>query len=58
MQGASNHNPLQQPGLISLKGGDLAVEIQESGTRPRIIEIDSIFPEENFKEKFLLYVAR
>src|SRR5882724_2600890 len=48
----------QQPGLISLKGGDLATEIQESGTRPRIIEIDSIFPQKNFKEKFLLYVTR
>jgi 16S rRNA (guanine527-N7)-methyltransferase len=58
VQGTSDQVPLQQPGLISLKGGDLAAEIQESGTRPRIIEIDSIFPEENFKEKFLLYVAR
>ena len=58
VQDKSDQNPLQQPGLISLKGGDLAAEIQESGTRPRIIEIDNIFPEENFKEKFLLYVAR
>jgi 16S rRNA (guanine527-N7)-methyltransferase len=58
VQGTSDQIPLQQPGLISLKGGDLAAEIQESGTRPRIIEIDSIFPEENFKEKFLLHVAR
>ena len=61
VQGTRNEQPAinnQQPGLISLKGGDLAAEIQESGTRPRIIEINSIFPEENFKEKFLLYVAR
>ncbi|MEP6700777.1 MAG: 16S rRNA (guanine(527)-N(7))-methyltransferase RsmG, partial [Bacteroidota bacterium] len=46
------------PGLISLKGGDLAAEIQESGTRPRVMEISAIFPEEFFKEKFLLTVTR
>jgi 16S rRNA (guanine527-N7)-methyltransferase len=46
------------PGLICLKGGDLNVEIQESGTRPRIVEIKEIFDEEYFKEKFLLYVQR
>lgn len=46
------------PGLISLKGGDLALEIQESGTRPRVMEISAIFPEEFFKEKFLLTVTR
>lgn len=46
------------PGLICLKGGDLAIEIQESGTRPRVMEITDIFPEESFKEKFLLYVTR
>ena len=43
-------------GLICLKGGDLATEIQESGTRPRVIEISSLFGEEYFKEKYLLYV--
>ena len=46
------------PGLISLKGGDLTSEIQESGTRPRVVEIAAIFPEAFFKEKFLLYVTR
>lgn len=45
-----------QPGLICLKGGDLALEIQESNTRPRIMEIYQIFAEEYFREKFLLYV--
>jgi 16S rRNA (guanine527-N7)-methyltransferase len=48
----------QRPGLICLKGGDLAAEIQESGTRPRVIEIAEIFLEVFFKEKFLLYVSR
>jgi 16S rRNA (guanine527-N7)-methyltransferase len=46
------------PGLICLKGGDLAVEIQESGTRPRMQELASFFPEESFTDKWLLYVSR
>src|ERR1051325_4589009 len=33
----------QAPGLICLKGGDLSKEIQESGIRPRIMEISGIF---------------
>src|SRR5688572_10229563 len=45
-----------QPGLISLKGGDLALEIQESGTRPGMVEISGIFPEDYFNEKYLLYI--
>ncbi len=45
-------------GLICLKGGDLAKEIQESQTRPRIIEIFDIFPEDFFKEKYLLHISR
>jgi 16S rRNA (guanine527-N7)-methyltransferase len=44
------------PGLICLKGGDLAAEIHESGTRPRIMEITEIFPEDFFKEKYILFV--
>jgi 16S rRNA (guanine527-N7)-methyltransferase len=44
-------------GLICLKGGDLAKEIQESGTGPRIIEIFEIFPEEYFKEKYILHLS-
>jgi 16S rRNA (guanine527-N7)-methyltransferase len=51
-------NPELKPGLICLKGGDLTMEIQESGTRPRVMEIAEIFPEEFFKEKYLLYVPR
>jgi 16S rRNA (guanine527-N7)-methyltransferase len=45
-------------GLICLKGGDLTTEIQESGTRPRVMEIAEIFPEDSFKEKFILYIPR
>ena len=51
-------NPKLSPGLICLKGGDLAQEISESGTRPRIMEIREIFPEEFFREKYILYVPR
>jgi hypothetical protein len=43
-------------GLICLKGGDLAQEISESGTRPRMMEIYDIFPETYFKEKFIVYL--
>ena len=46
----------QKPGLICLKGGDLALEIQESLTKPRIMEITDLFREEFFREKYLLYV--
>lgn len=46
----------QQPGLICLKGGDLAAEISESGCRPRVMEIYELFAEEFFKDKFMLYV--
>ena len=44
-------------GLICLKGGDLAIEIAESGLRPRAVEIGSIFEEEYFKDKYILHVA-
>jgi 16S rRNA (guanine527-N7)-methyltransferase len=43
-------------GLICLKGGDLALEISESGTKPRTMEIHDIFQEEFFKVKYVLYV--
>lgn len=45
-------------GLICLKGGDLAKEISESGLRPKMVDIHTIFPEPFFEEKFLLHVAR
>ncbi|MDX1955784.1 MAG: 16S rRNA (guanine(527)-N(7))-methyltransferase RsmG [Chitinophagaceae bacterium] len=45
-------------GLICLKGGDLNQEIQESNTRPRLLEISELFEEEFFGEKFVVYVAK
>lgn len=45
-------------GLICLKGGELTAEIQESHTRPRVIELTDIFPEEFFTDKFLLFIPR
>jgi 16S rRNA (guanine527-N7)-methyltransferase len=43
-------------GLICLKGGDLAAEISESDTRPKLYEIYDLFPEESFHEKYILQV--
>jgi len=54
----TRNSELLSPGLICLKGGDLTTEIHESGTRPRIMEISELFPEEYFKMKFLLLVSR
>jgi 16S rRNA (guanine527-N7)-methyltransferase len=54
-----NENTVALPnasGLICLKGGDLAAEISESGTRPKIFEIYDLFPEESFREKYILQV--
>lgn len=45
-------------GLICLKGGDLALEIQQSGTRPHMVDIHTLFNEDFFREKYLLYVER
>lgn len=45
-------------GLICLKGGDLAGEIQESSVRPYVTDIYELFPEEYFREKYILYVPR
>jgi 16S rRNA (guanine527-N7)-methyltransferase len=46
------------PGLICLKGGDLTVEIQESETKPRLMQLKDIFPEDSFADKYILYVPR
>jgi 16S rRNA (guanine527-N7)-methyltransferase len=45
-------------GLICLKGGDLHQEIADSPTRPRLISIHDIFPEDYFQEKYVLHVAK
>jgi 16S rRNA (guanine527-N7)-methyltransferase len=42
-------------GLICLKGGDLTQEIFESGCKPFVWEIDKVFPEPFFAEKYMLY---
>jgi len=49
-------NSSQSPGgLICLKGGDLTLEIAESECKPHVWEINRFFPEEYFKEKYLLH---
>ena len=57
-QGTRDYKTGLQPGLICLKGGDLAKEIQESMTRPRVMEIRELFDETFFSEKYLLYVPK
>lgn len=42
-------------GLICLKGGDLSKEIFESGCKPFVWEVQSIFKEPYFEDKYLLY---
>lgn len=49
---------IPETGLICLKGGDLAKEIQESNLRPRMVEVYELFQEEYFHEKYLLHIPR
>lgn len=42
-------------GLVCLKGGDLTQEIASSECKPFVWEIQKMFPEEYFNEKFLLF---
>jgi 16S rRNA (guanine527-N7)-methyltransferase len=56
LQKRKNDNPEIPNGLICLKGGDLASEIFESGCKPMVWEIEKIFPNEFFTEKYLLYI--
>lgn len=61
IQKTNNHTRSEEapaPGLICLKGGDLATEIQESGTKPYITAIKNIFEEPFFEEKYILYVPK
>lgn len=43
-------------GLACLKGGDLAEEINATGTRPKMIELSDLFEEEWFGGKYIVYV--
>lgn len=45
-------------GLFCLKGGDLTQEIFESGLRPTLQSISTIFKEPFFEEKFVVYVPK
>ncbi|HMO31968.1 MAG TPA: 16S rRNA (guanine(527)-N(7))-methyltransferase RsmG [Lacibacter sp.] len=45
-------------GLICLKGGNLEEEIRESGLHPLVWEIEQLFREPFFKEKYILAVPR
>jgi len=50
--GSVNRQLSSVNGLICLKGGDMALEISESGTRPQIVE-SMIFPGKNILKKSL-----
>ena len=56
MTGEDGEQTLVRSGLICLKGGDLKDEIAESGVRPKMIRISTIFKEPYFQDKFVLYV--
>jgi 16S rRNA (guanine527-N7)-methyltransferase len=43
-------------GLICLKGGDLTQEIADSGLRPHVTDIESLFEDTFFRDKYILYV--
>jgi 16S rRNA (guanine527-N7)-methyltransferase len=47
-------------GLVCLKGGDLTKEINESGLKKIVQawELDDIFPEPAFAEKYVIYVPK
>lgn len=45
-------------GLICLKGGDLNQEIVDSGVRPSLWDLEDIFPNEGFEEKFVVWVGK
>ena len=45
-------------GLICLKGGDLKKEISESGQKTKIWEIEEIFEEDFFRNKYILHIGR
>ncbi len=53
-----NARPMEEfkNGLICLKGGDLTQEIADSQLRPYVTPIQSMFSEEFFAEKYILYV--
>ncbi|HEX7903646.1 MAG TPA: 16S rRNA (guanine(527)-N(7))-methyltransferase RsmG [Chitinophagaceae bacterium] len=58
LKNRSGHDLALGSGLICLKGGDLAQEIQESGLRPKMMEIHDIFKEDYFTHKYILQVSR
>src|SRR6187401_3168448 len=52
VENANREKMSLKSGLICLKGGDLAQEISDSGTKPKSIEISKLFEEDFFKEKY------
>jgi 16S rRNA (guanine527-N7)-methyltransferase len=51
-----NHFHLLRNGLICLKGGDLTEELVELGKKHKVFELSSLFKEEFFESKKVVYV--
>jgi len=45
-------------GLICLKGGDLTQEIFDSNLKPNLVKVTSLFKEDFFEEKVVVYVPK
>ena len=43
-------------GILYLKGGDLSVEIKESGLKPELIPVGDYFSEDFFETKYILHI--
>ncbi len=58
---SENNEPVKtsdfNSGLICLKGGDLSREVEESKLHPHLIPISSLFEENYFSEKYILFVS-
>ncbi len=51
-----NHFHTRRNGLICLKGGDLTEELVELGKKHKVFELSSLFKEEFFESKKVVYV--
>ena len=51
-----NHFHILRNGLICLKGGDLTEELVELGKKHKVFELSSLFKEEFFESKKVVYV--
>ena len=53
-----DNEPKKICGLICLKGGDLSQEISECNAQPHVWEIEKLFDEPYFQNKYILYLRQ